>query len=64
MDCYKVIILGKNGMLGRYFSTYLSNRGFDTVSLGRDDIDVYGKSFKELFEYFEQFKNNKKLNLT
>ena len=56
MNNYKILVLGKNGMLGRYFSTYLTQKGFDVCALGRDELDVYDKTFKYLYEYFGKFK--------
>ena len=36
----KIIVLGKNGMLGRYVVSYLSQQGYDVVGVGREDFDA------------------------
>ena len=35
-----VVIFGSNGMLGKYLTTYLENRGFNITEFNRDNIDV------------------------
>jgi dTDP-4-dehydrorhamnose reductase len=54
----KVIVLGKNGMLGRYVYTYLS-KAHDVVGVTRDDLDVSDvdnlkQNFKKKFDITER----------
>jgi dTDP-4-dehydrorhamnose reductase len=43
----KIIVLGKNGMLGRYVYTYLSNY-FDTIGTTRQTLDTHDDSLYNL----------------
>lgn len=36
----KVFVLGKSGMLGRYVYTYLKEKGYNVVGVGRESIDA------------------------
>jgi dTDP-4-dehydrorhamnose reductase len=44
----KIIILGSNGMLGRYVSTYFKNKKYETIEITRKDIDATKVKEEEL----------------
>lgn len=50
----KIIVLGKNGMLGRYVYTYFKNLGYTTIGTTRKDIDVSDVNKIKLIDLFER----------
>ena len=36
----KIFVFGKSGMLGRYVYTYLKEKGYNVVGVGRADVDA------------------------
>ena len=40
----KIFILGKSGMLGRYVFTYLKEKGYNVIGVGREGIDASNSS--------------------
>jgi len=36
----KIVVLGKNGMLGRYVYTYFKSVGYDTIGVSRKDVSI------------------------
>lgn len=51
----KIFILGANGMLGSYVSTYFKSLGYEVVEVTRKDIDICTVTEQDL-EYFFNFK--------
>jgi dTDP-4-dehydrorhamnose reductase len=55
----KIIIFGSNGMLGKYVTEYLSQKGFNILPLTRKDFEVILFSEMELFEKLKQLNIDK-----
>ena len=52
----KIIVLGKNGMLGRYVYTYFKTNGYDTIGVSRKDVNIGEVNRTVLTEYFTSLK--------
>jgi len=48
----KIVVLGKNGMLGRYVYTYFKTNGYDTIGVSRKDVNIGEVNRTVLTEYF------------
>ena len=48
----KIVVLGKNGMLGRYVYTYFKTCGYETIGVTRKDVEVGEVDRVVLAEYF------------
>ena len=51
-----IILFGKNGMLGRYINSYLSDK-YEIIGFDRNDYDVLDNKFENLCKLLEQHKN-------
>lgn len=52
----KIIIFGKNGMLGRYLCTYLKQCNYDIIAFDRKDYDVEKDNYENLYDLLEKYK--------
>ena len=55
----KIVVLGKNGMLGRYVYTYFKNSEYDTIGVSRKDVSIGEVDRKALTEYFTSLELGK-----
>lgn len=53
-----IIILGKNGMLGRYFYTYFGKKSYNIIGTTREDIDLNNIDFVTLQKFLNTFTNH------
>ena len=49
LDFERVVVIGKNGFVGKTLIEYLIKQGIRTYGLGRDDIDLTSKEALKFF---------------
>ena len=49
----KIIVLGKNGMLGRYVYTYFKHNNYETIGISRKDINITEVDKVKLKQFFQ-----------
>ena len=52
----KIVVLGHNGMLGRYVYTYFKKNDFEPIGISRKDIDIAEVNRVELKEFFSNLE--------
>jgi dTDP-4-dehydrorhamnose reductase len=60
----KILILGKNGMLGNYLMTFFTKEKYDVYGFDRSDFDILNITNQELFNILEKYNDiNKQIIL-
>lgn len=53
----KAILFGSKGMLGRYISKFLKEKGYDVINLSREDFNITKATYKNIYSLINKYNN-------